>query len=387
VQENLYVKLNSSFDRTIVVGDIHGCLNELQQLLEKVGFTTRDVLIAVGDLVDRGPASWEVVRFFRDTPNAWSVIGNHERRVVRSVEGTSQPAWSQLQTLSRVPEAGKEELLEYLGSLPAVIQTPKVIVTHARLDPPVSIDRQNPYHVTAVGGPGVVIPLDDEGVPEWYRQWAQCYRLDTPICMGHVGYDRVELVPGGLYALDTGAVQGGQLTAVIIEEGRIVQVPVLRNYLHEARQEWFEQQYAEADPWKIPFSMIKDLLKHDSPIPPLQAALDHFFSAFEQLEFELRIERIRERVIDVYGEPPESGLERGNVFRTIAAELPLGVARVVRFALSRHPRTAESMMNIFKGERHLAEVATLLQQAEIFLFPTNREGKKRGGQVNALYSI
>ncbi len=377
MQENVYMKLNNNFDRTIVVGDIHGCFDEFQQLLEKVGFTSRDALIAVGDLVDRGPASWEVVRFFRETPNAWSVMGNHERRVVRTVKGSSQPAWSQLQTLARAPEAEKEGLLEYLGSLPAVIETPMVIVTHARFDPTADIGRQDLRYATAVGGPGVVIPLDDDGVPRWYRQWVRHSHQDTSICIGHIGYDRVELVPGGLYALDTGAVQGGQLTAVIVEEGRIVQVPVLRNYVHEARQAWLKQQYAEADPWQMSFSTIKDLLKQDSPMPPLQAALDHFFPAFEQLEFECRIERIRERVIDVYGEPPESGPERGKVFRSIAAELPQGVARVVRFALSRHPRTPESMVNTFKGERHLRGVTTLLQQAEMYLSSLHREGKRK----------
>lgn len=44
--------------RTIVVGDIHGCMAELMALLEEVSFGPEDLLVAVGDLVDRGPDSW-----------------------------------------------------------------------------------------------------------------------------------------------------------------------------------------------------------------------------------------------------------------------------------------------------------------------------------------
>ena len=81
-------------DRTIVVGDIHGCYVEFQELCHLVSFGARDALVTVGDFLDRGPDSWKVAAFFRDLPNAFSVLGNHERRVAGTIRGTSKPAWS-----------------------------------------------------------------------------------------------------------------------------------------------------------------------------------------------------------------------------------------------------------------------------------------------------
>jgi serine/threonine protein phosphatase 1 len=61
------------FDRTIVVGDIHGCYVEFQELCHLVNFGAQDALVTVGDFLDRGPDSWKVAAFFRDSPNAFSV--------------------------------------------------------------------------------------------------------------------------------------------------------------------------------------------------------------------------------------------------------------------------------------------------------------------------
>ena len=52
----------------LIIGDIHGCYDELQQLLDKSGISDDDEIIAIGDLFDRGPKPREVFRFFRDTP-------------------------------------------------------------------------------------------------------------------------------------------------------------------------------------------------------------------------------------------------------------------------------------------------------------------------------
>ena len=69
--------------RTIVVGDIHGCFEELQTLLASINFHEKDELISIGDLVDRGPHPKEVISFFMNTPNAYAIMGNHEDKHVR----------------------------------------------------------------------------------------------------------------------------------------------------------------------------------------------------------------------------------------------------------------------------------------------------------------
>ncbi|MBZ0286288.1 MAG: metallophosphoesterase, partial [Anaerolineae bacterium] len=78
--------------RTLVIGDIHGCYAELQTLLEQAALTSDDQIIAIGDLVDRGMDSKAVLEFFRTTPNARSIQGNHERKHVRSFRGEIAPA-------------------------------------------------------------------------------------------------------------------------------------------------------------------------------------------------------------------------------------------------------------------------------------------------------
>ena len=65
--------------RTIVVGDIHGCFDELTDLLEVIKLTSDDRLIAVGDLITKGPKNREVLDLFISDSRFSSVVGNHDR--------------------------------------------------------------------------------------------------------------------------------------------------------------------------------------------------------------------------------------------------------------------------------------------------------------------
>lgn len=81
--------------RDFVVGDIHGELEMLKYELVKVGFDhSKDRLFSVGDMVDRGPASLEVLKFFFNNPNScFSVRGNHEQMMIDAMRvGTGQAA-------------------------------------------------------------------------------------------------------------------------------------------------------------------------------------------------------------------------------------------------------------------------------------------------------
>ena len=194
-----YERIEGDYARTIVVGDLHGCWNEFQQLLEYVAFSPEDILVTVGDFMDRGPGSWELARYFRDTLNAYSVLGNHERRIVGTVRGTSQPAWTQKLTLSLIDDNEHEQWASYLETLPAVIETAHAIIAHARLDPAVPVSDQEAYHTAGVGGPMVTIEKSSDDVPLWFKSM----QVTKPVCIGHVSYDRVELVINELYPLDT----------------------------------------------------------------------------------------------------------------------------------------------------------------------------------------
>jgi serine/threonine protein phosphatase 1 len=70
--------------QTLVIGDIHGCFDELQALVDKAGLTEDDSIVSVGDCVDRGPGTPDVLRFFQEQLNAKLIMGNHERKHVRA---------------------------------------------------------------------------------------------------------------------------------------------------------------------------------------------------------------------------------------------------------------------------------------------------------------
>ena len=73
--------------RTIVVGDLHGCYDELQALLDKVAFTDDDRLICVGDLITKGPKNREVLELFMSDKRFTAVIGNHDLALRRRWNG------------------------------------------------------------------------------------------------------------------------------------------------------------------------------------------------------------------------------------------------------------------------------------------------------------
>ena len=238
-------KIDQAGGRTIVIGDIHGCLVEFEELLGLVGARESDLIVAVGDLIDRGPASWEVARIFRDRANFHTVIGNHERRLAGTVRGTSQPAWTQRQTLSLLTKGEREDWATWLEELPAVFSTRHAIVTHARLDPALTLDLQDRKHCAATGA---AIERSAEGLPLWYHEWAGRNPSERrPIVLGHLAYERIDLVPERLYAIDTYGASGGRLTALVLPGFEIVSVPC-PDYTTQARVAWnADRRHKEVD--------------------------------------------------------------------------------------------------------------------------------------------
>lgn len=310
-----YVKVPNTHARTIVVGDIHGCFNEFMDLLEKVNYKPEDLVVTVGDMIDRGPKSWKTCEFFRDTKNAHCVLGNHERRLAGSVRGTSQPAWSQKQTLSMLEKEQWELWAEYLETLPAVIETCHTIITHARLDPSRDLQNQDPRHTCAVGGDRVRIECNDQGIPLWFS----VMDLDKPVCMGHVGYERVDLVPGRLYALDTKAVRGGPLTGVVFPDGKIVSVQSRQDYYSIAFNAWQRQidEWGDVNDW--PIHRAIDLLKAalTESDKDLAKKREELVAVIDELDIEKWASQMKPQLIQCFGQIPEPGQARGQYYMAV----------------------------------------------------------------------
>lgn len=317
IETKPYLNISGSYKRTIVCGDIHGCYDEMIELLDRVKFGSDDLFVTVGDFMDRGPESWKVIRFIYDTPNVFSVLGNHERRIIGTVRGTSQPAWSQKHSLSMIADEELPEWIAFMESFPAVIETPHALITHARLDPGKDVYSQDPYFTCAVGGENSVIEIDDNGVPIWFHDWERRHGVNRPICMGHIRYSRNDLVKGRLYALDDDVVKGGSLTAVVFPGHEIVSVRAKRNYYTESLQQWKEKNNIPPEPGDMKFEEIIRLRKRSDCNKARDRLLESFFHMLEDSGVDGAILRLTGKMRDRFDVVPELGKERGEFIMRI----------------------------------------------------------------------
>jgi serine/threonine protein phosphatase 1 len=216
----------------LIVGDIHGCFDELSDLLAKAGLSSSDDIVSIGDMLDRGPNSPAVLRFFRTTSNAGSLFGNHERKHVRARSG--QVALSPSQLLAREQFSPEEyaQAIEYMGTLPHVLDLDAALLVHAFLEPRIPLEQQDER--VLVGTLGGRRHLERN----YARPWWELYRGHKSLIVGHKDYtgngqpfvwrDRV-------YGIDTSCCHGRRLTGILLPEFRIIQVPSRRNYWSEAR--------------------------------------------------------------------------------------------------------------------------------------------------------
>jgi len=238
--------------RRIFIGDVQGCREEFEALLEALRYDpASDGLHPVGDLVNRGPDSVGALRVARDA-GARPILGNHDVMLLRQAHDAA--AKGRRTTLEELRAADDgEELLAWLGSAPIALGWDDVIAVHAGIhpawdDPAAVLDGRDPLDPDddAVEFAVRARYCDPEGrmpprsIGEWppppapYVPWDELWRArrDEPrtVVFGHWarrGLVELERTRG----LDTGCVYGGELTAWIPEEERLVRVP--------ARREWY----------------------------------------------------------------------------------------------------------------------------------------------------
>ncbi len=118
------------------VGDVQGCRTELERLLEKLKFdTANDLVYLVGDLVNRGPDSVGVLRLVRELGNSVrSVLGNHDLNALAVAEGV-RPLRSRDTVAKLIDAPDAAELLEYLRTLPLMLEEKNLVFCHAGIYP------------------------------------------------------------------------------------------------------------------------------------------------------------------------------------------------------------------------------------------------------------
>jgi predicted phosphodiesterase len=209
--------------RTIVVGDIHGCYDELMTLLDKAGLRENDRVVCVGDLVTKGPKSREVLDLFMTDPRFSSVIGNHDLALRRKWNGERIKLKPAQKVVHKELKPEKETYVKYLNQLPFIIDLDTHLVVHAGLRPNVALHSQTTGDLTLLRTLGKNRE-SGEGTP-----WYDVYDGDKTVLFGHWPAPEPRRAKKAI-GLDTGCVYGYNLTAYIIETDEFVTVKALRPY-------------------------------------------------------------------------------------------------------------------------------------------------------------
>lgn len=209
--------------RTIVIGDIHGCYEELVRLLEKLTLEGDDRVVAVGDLTVKGPKSRAVLDLLAADSRFSSVIGNHDLALVRRWRGEEVSLTPAQQKTFAELETEGDRYFRQLASLPSIINLTSHVVVHAGLRPGIALDDQSIDDLTELRTLGED-RTSREGTP-----WYEVYDGPAIALFGHWPAAKPRL---GKYTigLDTGCVYGGQLTAYNIENGEFFNVDAARAY-------------------------------------------------------------------------------------------------------------------------------------------------------------
>jgi polynucleotide kinase-phosphatase len=247
-----------------IVGDVHGCCDELETLLHKLGYQLTSLdpvdpawgdrtyvhpqgrkVVFVGDLVDRGPRILDAVRLVRNMVRGGSALcvpGNHDVKLHRKLRGkdvrVTHGLANSLAEMDALPEERREQfsaqLAEFLDSLVShyVLDDGKLVVAHAGMKAEMQGRGSAKVRDFALYGE-TTGETDDFGLPVRFN-WAAEYRGPAMVVYGHTPVPEPEWL-NRTVNIDTGCVFGGRLTALRYPEKEFVSVPAARTYCEPAR--------------------------------------------------------------------------------------------------------------------------------------------------------
>jgi len=211
-------------NRAIVYGDIHGCLDSLITLRNKITPSSSDYEISVGDFITRGPKSIETLRYLKDNGIS-SVKGNHEDKIARYIEHSSKNYPNPIilnKDEKNIVDSMTSEDIDFLMSLPSFKKLNKVTVLHAGLMNKINLDDLSKDEVKKIlrfryiSPEGKFIPYGEENENSIF--WADLYDGNQGfIVYGHQNFDDVRVNENSL-GIDTGCIYGNKLTAAIFED-------------------------------------------------------------------------------------------------------------------------------------------------------------------------
>lgn len=239
--------LHGPFD---IIGDVHGCIDELRALLARLGYSVDGdavvppagrTAIFLGDLVDRGPATPEVLRMVMRMVaggHALCVPGNHDDKLSRALRGrkvtVSHGLQESLDQLEAEPGEFRAEVAAFLDGLIGhfVLDDGRLVVAHAGMKE--RYQGRGSARVRDFALYGETTGESDEfGLPVRHN-WAAEYRGAATVVYGHTPVPVAEWLNRTIN-IDTGCVFGGALTALRYPELELISVPALREYAAPVR--------------------------------------------------------------------------------------------------------------------------------------------------------
>lgn len=247
-----------------IIGDVHGCCDELEQLLCTLGYKPKGIVedngiwtgpiwshpqgrkaVFLGDLVDRGPRVLDCIRLVRNmvqSGHALAVPGNHDIKFMRKLRGKDvrmthglSQSWGEIEALpDAIRERATREFAEFLDSLVShyVLDAGKLVVAHAGMKEEMQGRGSGKVREFALYGE-TTGETDEFGLPV-RCDWAAAYRGSAMVVYGHTPVPEAEWFNRTIN-IDTGCVFGGKLTALRYPEKELVSVPAARTYCEPAK--------------------------------------------------------------------------------------------------------------------------------------------------------
>lgn len=257
VREPLYNDRRGDHGPFDIIGDVHGCREELVALLEKLGYARNADespvwshplgrrAVFLGDLVDRGPDVVGVLRIVMDMVAAGTALcvpGNHEVKLGRKLDGKNVKVSHGLETtLAQLEALTAEERDTFVPKLRKFIEDlvshywfddGKLVVAHAGLRAEMQGRGSREVREFALYGE-TTGETDEFGLPVRYN-WASEYRGAARVVYGHTSVPKAEWLNKTI-CIDTGCVYGGRLTALRYPELELVDVVAFRTYVEPVR--------------------------------------------------------------------------------------------------------------------------------------------------------
>jgi len=213
--------------KQLIIGDIHGCYEEFIELLDKCSLSDNDEIIALGDIIDRGPDSPQVLEFFSSRQNVRSIMGNHERKHIRSYLGKLRPALSQIITERQFSEHGYKKMVDFIGDFPIYIELDNALLIHGLYEPGLKLkDQKENVLIGTMSG-------ETYFLEKYHEPWYHLYDGDKPVIAGHHDYSSSQkplVINDKVFLIDTGCCYGGVLTGLILPDFKIISVDCKHNY-------------------------------------------------------------------------------------------------------------------------------------------------------------